>query len=504
MCPQTGRFAVGLVACVALWGATPAQARDVLVVDGPRATQTQDPFAPTGADADLGREPRTAQKGAVLAGPAAGASARSRGQRAVLKALRTARRQNRISRGRYRSYTRIYALARRRHRRLRGTRKFELGSVIATLEGIARSKQLKPPRMPALFLILRRNAEFWLRSPFPANRGLVSFRGSQLLFEYYAGEGLQLQPLTNFKKANLMHGACTKNTGPCDLAGLRRLLREMVATSTRRGRFRTWEYYFEFGGGQPPWISGMAQATGVQTFGRASELLSEPGWRRYARQALGAFSTPPPTGVATTGPAGGVHYLQYSFAPRLFIFNAFLQSVIGLYDYSELTGDTTARALYTRAEPEARREVPLSDTGDWSRYSFAGAESTFEYHELLREFLASLCSRLRRDVYCDAAKRYSLYTTEPAELEFLGPDTARKGQTSQVRFSLSKLSAVQLTITRNGKVVFDKVGTYRRGTGSFAFKPHTAGTFRVRLAAKELRTGSELRTYETGEFEATR
>jgi len=498
MCPQTVRFTVGLIACLALWGATPAHARQVLTVDGPRATQTHDPFAPTGADADLGREPP--KRG--TARPSAGASERSRGQRPVLKALRTARRQNEISRGRYRGYIRIYSLARERHRRLRGTRKKELGSVIGTLEEIARSEQLTPARLPALFLILRRNAEFWLRSPFPANRGLVSFAGSQLLFEYYAGEGLQLQPLTNFKKANLMHGACVKKTGECDLAGLRRLLREMIGTSTQRGRFRTWEYYFEFGGGQPPWISGMAQATGVQAFGRASELLHEPGWRQYAREALGAFQTPPPIGVATTGPAGGVHYLQYSFAPRLFIFNAFLQSVIGLYDYSEITGDGTARALYARAEPEARREVPLSDTGDWSRYSFAGADSTAEYHELLREFLASLCSRLRRDVYCDAAKRYVRYTTEPAELEFLGPDTTTNGKISQARFSLSKLSAVQLTITRRGKVVFDRVATFRRGTGSFTFKPRASGTFRVRLAAKELRTGRELRTYETGEIES--
>ncbi len=498
MCPQGGRFVAGIIACAALWAAAPAQARDVLVVDGPRATQMPDPFAPAGADADLGSEPSPGRS----ARPTAVASARSRGHRAVLRALRAARRQNKISRRRYRAYTRLYSLARRRHRQLRGARRNELGSVIATLEEIARSNQLKPERMPALFLILRRNTEFWLLSPFPANRGLVTFRGSQLLFEYYVGEGLQLQPLTNFKKANAMHGACVKDTGPCDQAGLRRLLGEMVATSTHRGRFLTWEYYFEFGGGQPPWISGMAQATGIQAFGRASELLHEPGWRRYASEALGAFETPPPTGVLTTGPAGGVHYLQYSFAPKLFIFNAFLQSVIGLYDYSELTGDTTARALYERAEPEARREVPLSDTGDWSRYSFGGADSTAEYHELLREFLASLCSRLRRDTYCDAAKRYARYTTEPAELEFLGPDSARKGQASQVRFSLSKLSAVQLTITHEGKVAFDKVATFRRGTGTFTFTPRTPGTFRVRLASKELRTGGELRTYETGEIEA--
>lgn len=499
MCPQTRRFVVAAVACLALCGATPAQARDVLVVDGSKTRLVDDPFVPDRPGSDLGREPRT---GGASTATATSAAPRSRGRRAVLRALRTARRGGAITRGSYSAWTRTYSLARQRHRRLRGARRYELGSVIATLERIAITRQLTAARMPALFLILRRNTEFWLRSSFPADRGVIQFRGSQLLFEYYAGQGLQLQPLVNFKKANLMHGACVKDTGPCDTRGLRGLLSEMVKTSSRRGDFRAWEYYFAFGGGSPPWISGMAQATGIQAFGRAAELLGEPRWRDYARESFGAFGTPPPVGVAARGPAGGTHYLQYSFAPRLFIFNAFLQSVIGLYDYAELTGDPIARRLYARAEPEARREVALSDTGDWSRYSFAGAESSAEYHELLREFLLSLCSRLRRDAYCDAARRYRLYTTEPAELDLLGPTTATRGRATSVLFSLSKLSAVQLTITREGKTVYDRVATFPRGTGSFAFKPRATGIFRVRLAAKELRTGRELRTYETGELES--
>ena len=74
--------------------------------------------------------------------------------------------------------------------------------------------------MPALFLILERNRQYWPRKPFPRDRDRVTFRGSELLFEYYAGNGLQLQPLVNFKQANLMHGACVKDTGePCDRAG---------------------------------------------------------------------------------------------------------------------------------------------------------------------------------------------------------------------------------------------------------------------------------------------
>ncbi len=482
----------------------------MLVIDGPRATHADDPFAPASPGADLGPEPRGTGVDRGRPGARSSATPRAkrrprpaRGRRAVLRALRTARRREKISSRRYRAYSRMYARARARHRRLTGLGRNELGSVIATLERIAMTKKLKAARMPALFLILRRNTQFWRRrGPIPTDRELVTFPGSRMLFTYYSGEGLQLQPLTNFKQANLMHGACAKQTGDCDSAGLGQLLRELLATSTRRGGFRTWEYYFEFGGGTPPWISGMAQATAVQALGRASDLLGEPRWARYAHQALGAFKKPPPVGVATTGPSGGVHYLQYSFAPRLYIFNAFLQSVIGLYDYSKITGDLDARSLFRQAEPEARAEVPLSDVGDWSRYSYAGAESSGEYHELLREFLKSLCSRLGRKVYCETARRYASYTTEPAELDLLGPESFRKGSTAQVTFSVSKLSAVQLTIRREGRVVFDRVATFRRGTGSFTFEPRAEGTFAVRLAAKELRTGRGLRTYASGRIES--
>ena len=92
--------------------------------------------------------------------------------------------------------------------------------------------------------------------------------------------------------------------------------------------------------------------------------------------------------------------------------------------------------------------------------------------------------------------------TEPAELELLGPETATKGQATSVRFSLSKLSAVQITITREGKMAMDRTATFRRGTRAFTFKPGATGTYSVRLAAKELRTGRGLRTRTSGEIES--
>ena len=276
--------------------------------------------------------------------------------------------------------------------------------------------------MPASFLQLERNRQYWRKLPYPASGDQVSFRGSQILFQYYPGRGLQIQPLSTFKKANALHGFCERDEPECDRAALRRILDEMTALAVKRSRrFIAWEYLFYFGGGAPPWMSGMAQATGIQALGRASRLLDEPGYLATARRALGAFETPPPRGVRTTGPAGGVHYLQYSFAPRLWIFNAFLQSLIGLNDYGKIASDARAQRLYDQAEPEAREEVPLSDVGDWSRYSYAGAESTADYHELLREFLQSMCTRRLGPIYCTYAKRYRGYQVDPPRLGFEGP-----------------------------------------------------------------------------------
>lgn len=179
-----------------------------------------------------------------------------------------------------------------------------------------------------------------------------------------------------------------------------------------------------------------------------------------------------------------------------------MQALIGLYDYALITGDPVARQLFDAAEPEARPEVAASDTGDWSTYSYRGRESTAGYHELLRELLSSMCDRVRDPVYCDTARKFRRYATEPAELVSLGPVTVAEGQATSVRFFVSKLSAVQVTITRDGRTALDKLATFRRGDGSFSWTPGASGTYSVRVAAKELRTGRGLRTQVLGRIDS--
>jgi D-glucuronyl C5-epimerase C-terminus len=492
--------------------ATPAAADEVIVVDGERATRVNDPAVPSPAEINLGAPEGGRHAPGIASAASARGSARAwkiaraaagglRAKRAVYRSLTRAVRRQAIAAADGRRWRRWYVLSLRALRRLGGARDTQLRYVVDSVEALALRGRLIPSRMPVAFLQLERNRQYWRALPYPAAGDQVSFRGSQILFQYFPGEGLQLHPLATFKKGNHLHGFCERREASCDLEALRDLLDEMNALAVDRGRgFVAWEYLFHFGGGAPPWISGMAQATGIQALGRAARLLEVPQYVDVARRALGAFATGPPAGVRTTGPRGGVHYLHYSFAPGLYVFNAFMQTLIGLYDFSKLTGDARALGLYRAAEPEARAEIPLSDVGDWSRYSYAGAESTREYHELLRELLQSMCSRRLGNIYCEYATRYRSYQVDPPELRFTGPDVAASGEWTTLRFTVSKLSAVEVKVYKNARLAFQRLATFSRGSGSFAWRPRSPGVYSVRLGAKELRTGLGKRDRTTGEI----
>jgi hypothetical protein len=140
--------------------------------------------------------------------------------------------------------------------------------------------------------------------------------------------------------------------------------------------------------------------------------------------------------------------------------------------------------------------------GDWSLYSYAGNESSRDYHELLREFLQSMCSRRLGPVYCEFARKYRGYQVDPPELTYEGPALATEDMPVALRFSVSKLSAIQVTVTRpDGRVVFDRLANFRRGGGSFTWTPRGPSTFTVRVAAKELRTGLGKRDSVSSEIE---
>jgi hypothetical protein len=292
-----------------------------------------------------------------------------------------------------------------------GMSRDQLAGVIRNAEALDGSGQLTVSRLPATLMTLRRNTEFWRSNQPPAPGTRVVFTGSPVLLEYYPGEGLQIQPLGNFGKANAAWSTC-RSKGDTTCTTLRSLLDAMIALAADRGTFKAWEYYFDFEGGVPPWTSSMSQGTGIQALSRAYALTGATKYRDAAAAAIGAFQTAPPTGVAQPA-TGGTHYLMYSYAPQLFIFNGFLQSLIGLDAYYDLTGDVRGDTLFRAGNGNGKAIVPYSDTGSWSRYSLGGPLSTLEYHVLLRDILGTLCRRRGTPLYCEKEARFTQYLAQP-------------------------------------------------------------------------------------------
>ena len=176
-----------------------------------------------------------------------------------------------------------------------------------------------------------------------------------------------------------------------------------------------------------PWVSAMAQGTGLEALTRAYEAFGQPQGKptgggsptsspttpylQIAHRALSIFRVAPPVGVRVGTPIGA-RYLQYSFAPGVDIINAFLQSLIGLYDYAHVSGDRQAAALFAAGDRQARAELPRFDTGSWSLYQ-PGVLDTISYHELVTGFLQELCDRTKAAVYCREAQRFTSYLKHP-------------------------------------------------------------------------------------------
>jgi hypothetical protein len=408
----------------------------------------------------------------------------------VKGALRRAWLARAISRRRYEELRRTWWLAQRDVRRLRGTRRAELASVLRMAEDLARGRILTASRLDPVFLTIRRNREFWTTRPLPAAGARLNFRGDPVVFEYYAGRGLAIQPLASFGRANALAASCVRESARhrCRPAALRRLLDRMLALGSQRGGFLAWEHFFAFGGGSAPWISSMTQATGAQALARGGRALGAAGpgarYTRAARRALGSFETPPPVGVAV--PAGrGVRYTMYSFAPGLRILNGELQTLIGLRDVARIAGSRRARRLFERGEPGARRTVRGFDTGAWSLYSAGGRESTLGYHRLVAEFLGGMCRRTGRPVYCGAHRRFERYVREPPRVHVRAPRTLRTGRRTTIRFTLSKISDVLVQVRdRRGRLRLSRgLRALPRGRHSVRWTASRPGRHRLRIVA---------------------
>lgn len=496
---------------IALALACSASASPVLTLrhDG-SVLRHDDPYLPPAQK--VGRAPKGSATGPqAVEATGRGLATQHRARRKTVKGeLKRMLSSGAITRAQHDAYRGIYFQARQTRSKLRGTRRSALGATIINLERIARSGLLTVSRSRALFETVKRNRSWWSSGPLLGGGQRVTFQGSRLVWQHYAGQGLQIQWLGTFGKANALW-----TTKSQDVA-LRKLLDEALGLSADRAGGIAFEYLFNFGGGSPPWASGLAQGTAIQALSRAAVKLNEPRYIQAARHALGIFRTAPPTGVRVKI-GSGAHYVIYSFARGLRVLNGFTQAVNGLYDFAALANDAEGRALFAQGLTQLRKELPHYDTGGWSRYSL-GQIADLSYHTLARDFLRNLCKRLEGEAaytgvgptgatapgapvapvlpgadprpYCSAADRWSSYLTSDPKLKLLSR-SVRSGRPASVRVRVNKPASLKVAIYKGGSVI--TVMTARlSGSGSLRWAKPRRGTFRVKLSATDLagNTGS--------------
>ncbi|HEX4720330.1 MAG TPA: D-glucuronyl C5-epimerase family protein [Thermoleophilaceae bacterium] len=540
-------------ALAALVFAAPAAASPVLVYDDGHVAKADDPWLPPATAAN----PAVDTPQQCIPGAAAGARASAV---SVGKALRKAYDKGSIDRATYSGYADVYSKAKSAIHKLGGNRRLELGAVITTVNQLAAGGQLTATRMKPVFLELQRNTQWWSRTgytppPAPSEGDThtphkktacttagriaagprIQFKGDPLTLQYYPGSGLRLQPLANFGAANALYNACkgidSEPGTPCEPDKLRALLDRLVDTAARRGGFLAWEYYFPFGNGRPPWVSGIATGSALSALARSAELFKEleqqqpaapaqptggstpaqptqPStppqpvhdsayYLNVAKQALPIYAHAAPLGIRASGPRGN-HYLIYSFDKGLRVGNAFLESLIGLWDYWQISGDKRARSLYIKGDREAKYELPRLDTGAWSLYSLGGAESDLNYHRVIRNFAENLCERTKESVYCQRAARFDKYLHQPARVSIVGPKTARAKRPVRIAIRVDKISCLAIQILRGPTAVYQPTWYFPRGVHSFVWTPPKPGSYHVHVLARDLmsrqsRADSDLR-----------
>lgn len=468
------RFNAVLTAALSLVAAAPATAATVPVLH---------PDGTVSARVDPGVAARDRTVAPRVGVPAARPAAASTKKRTTLSELARLRDAGAFEETAYAEYRAEYRRDRALARKLKGRRKVELTGALRNVDQMAARGSLTASRLVPLWLQLRRNREWWSNGPLLASGARVSFAGTELVFQYFPGEGLQFHPLANFGKLNYLARPRS------DYDRMVRLLDELLPLAARRAGGVAWEHYFDFGGGAPPWVSSLSQGTGLQAMSRAAVRAgTDDVVLPVLRQGLTIFQRRTPSGVRVPAGAGN-HYAQYSYAPGLRILNGFVQSLNGLHDFARLAEDPTAQALFDAGEARARREVPTYDTGFWSLYDRGtdSHESNLNYHDVLVDFLADLCRRTDERTYCDTVTRFRAYRTQPPVVAVVSRSVPA-GKPTRLRFRLSKIARVNLTLSRGGKVVYTYSAVVGRGTRGVSITPpkKRAKAYAVSLSATDL------------------
>jgi len=388
--------------------------------------------------------------GFVLAPPTRASAAQPAGLKDARAGLKAAVESGRVEAADAARYRAILTRTARALPRLGGRRHTELAGALADVG--AQSRRYTKPRALTLFSMLDVNTRYFATKDPPKVKGDV-LGPDLVLYRYFPGHGLQFHPLGVF-------GALNAHLVAGRLDDARRLADALAARAIPGGGGAVWEYSFAYGGGRPPWTSGMAQAVAAQALARASEKLGDASYLALARRAAAPLS-----GKLTRQLPAGPWVRLYSFSGAV-VLNAQLQTAVALQDYADIAHDDRATALADGLRRSAASMLPQFETGYWSRYQLGGGESPLEYHDYVVYLLDRLAGQTDNVFWSDALKRFRAYERQPPAFELGAPPAPVAGGgkgTAAFAFSIwiSKRSDVTVRVDDSSRTLSLSGGWHR-------------------------------------------
>jgi hypothetical protein len=329
------------------------------------------------------------------------------------------------------------------------------------------------PRALSLFSQLEANESYLETHRLPVSRVDIT-DDDGVVYRWFPHLGFEFHPLANF-------GSLNNDAAAGDAESTRTLADALLARAIPHGRRLIWEYQFRFGGGLPPWASGMAQAVAAQALARASTLLEDPN---LGVASVRAFASVPPFLLSLPS---GPWIRLYGFNGQI-VLNAQLQSILSLLEYAQSSGDPAATTLAQQLSGTAEKLFPRFDTGDWSRYELGGGYAPVEYEKFVTDLLAKLAKVTLDPFWVATSQRFHAYYYDPPQVTQPVPPPTIWPQPLD---GYLDVAPIQIVLSMRASVsisVAGKVATYRlnAGTRTINWKPPAglpAGTYPVQVSA---------------------
>ncbi|EFO22995.2 hypothetical protein LOAG_05488 [Loa loa] len=168
------------------------------------------------------------------------------------------------------------------------------------------------------------------------------------------------------------------------------------------------------------WHSAMAQGHALSVLTRAYVVTNDMKYLQVAKRALQLFKTEAAKGGVLNELFGHPWFEEYPTTPGTFVLNGFLYSLIGLYDFAQVSnshdGENDSAKLFSLGLESLRIFLPLFDTGSGTFYDLrhlglktAPNLARWDYHSVHIYLLKWLYIITKDEFFNETANRWASY-----------------------------------------------------------------------------------------------